>query len=58
MAKTFKNFRNDWDDDEWGGNDDYTRKSKEMRLQTRRAKRREKEAERYSDLDVSEDNEK
>jgi hypothetical protein len=56
MAKSFKKFREDYYDEEWGG-DDYDPESKEKRLQNRRDKRKEKVAEKFSafeerDLDV------
>jgi len=46
MAKSFKKFREEWEDDEWG-NDDYNRK-KDRNLENRRQKRRSKIAEKFS----------
>jgi len=44
MAKSFKKFREDWDD-EWGDED---RRDKDRKLQSRRDQRRKKVEEKYS----------
>lgn len=50
MAKTFKKFRNDFDDAEW--DDEYSdMSSKERRLQKRRDRRKKKADERNAVLD-------
>ena len=46
MAKSFKKFREEWEDDEWGDDDDHRRK--ERRMEKRRKKRRTKVQEKYS----------
>lgn len=50
MAKSFKKFRDEWDDDEWGDNDDDGR-NKDHKLKSRREKRRNKISERLSTFD-------
>lgn len=47
MTKTFKKFRQDWDD-EWGDDD---RRDKDRKLQSRRDQRRKKSAEKFSRFD-------
>jgi len=49
MAKSFKKFRDEWDDDEWGSNDEF--RSKDRSLENRRSKRRKKVKDRFSDLE-------
>ena len=54
MAKSFKKFREEWEDDEWGNNEDYGRK-KDRNLESRRENRRNKLAEKYSAFDENEE---
>jgi len=51
MAKR-KSFRETWDDDEWGDNDDYSSK-KENRKKQRREKRKSKLSERWLEDDFN-----
>lgn len=46
MTKTFKKFREEWDD-EWGNDDDY-RRDKDRKLRDRRDNRRKKTSEKLS----------
>lgn len=55
MAKSFKKFRQGWDDDEWGDDEDYGRK-KDRKLEKRRKNRRKKMAEKFSALEENLDN--
>lgn len=50
MAKSFKKFREEYEYDEWGNNDDDVRR-KERRMENRRAKMRDKVHEKYSSFD-------
>lgn len=50
MPKTFKEFRNDWDD-EWGDNGDDDRRRKDQKLKHRRDERRKKAGEKFSKFD-------
>jgi hypothetical protein len=49
MPKTFKEFRQDWD--EWGDDDDDDRRRKDQKLKHRRDERRKKAGEKYSRFD-------
>jgi hypothetical protein len=51
MAKSFRKFREEWDD-EWENNDDDVRR-KERKMMTRRDKRRVKAQEKSSRFDES-----
>ena len=53
MAKSFKKFRDEWDDDEWGSNDEF--RSKDRNLENRRSKRRKKVQDRFSNLEDDDD---
>lgn len=50
MPKTFKEFREEWDD-EWGHSDDNDRRRKDEKLKHRRDERRKKAGEKFSKLD-------
>lgn len=50
MAKSFKKFRESWEDDEWGENEERQIRSKEKRMKNRRDKRKMKHEEKYSSL--------
>jgi hypothetical protein len=56
MAKSFKKFREEWEDDEWGLNDEDDVRSKEHRMKNRRNKRKNKVQEKYSSFDNIDDN--
>ncbi len=49
MPKTFKKFREEWDD-EWGDDDD-DRRYKDRKLKDRRDQRRKKAGEKFSKFD-------
>lgn len=49
MTKSFKKFREEWDD-EWG-NDDDDRRGKDLKLRERRDSRRKKTSEKLSRFD-------
>lgn len=51
MAKSFKKFREEWEDDEWGDNEDRQSRSKEKRMKNRRDKRKMKHEEKFSRFD-------
>jgi hypothetical protein len=47
MAKSFRKFREgQYDDEEWGSDDDYRQRKKEMKMENRRNKRKLKREER------------
>jgi hypothetical protein len=50
MAKSFKKFREEWEDDEWGTSEDDHRR-KERRMENRRNKRRDKIQEKFASFD-------
>lgn len=52
MTKTFKKFRESWDDD-WSDEDD--RRSKDQKMRDRRENRRKKTNEKLSRFDESDD---
>lgn len=52
--KTFKKFRDEWEDDEWGENEDRHVRNKEKRLENRRSRKRQKFTEKFSSIDDSE----
>ena len=54
MAKSFKEFREDWEHDEWGHNVERSVRSKEKRMKNRRDKKKLKRQERNSHLDTEE----
>jgi hypothetical protein len=55
MPKTFKQFRDDdWDGNEWES-DDGDRRSKDLKLQSRRDQRKKKVGEKYSAFDEREE---
>lgn len=54
MAKSFKEYRESWEDDEWGDSEDRQSRSKEKRMKSRRDKRKLKHEEKYSNLDKNE----
>ena len=53
MSKRIKKFRDSWEDDEWGNNEDTSYKKKDKRLQNRKNKRKEKFADRWYDEDFN-----
>lgn len=56
MAKSFKKFREDAYDDEWGDDDEHI-KSKDRRLEARRDRRKKKVDEKLSVFDEDDMNE-
>jgi len=53
MPKSFKKFRDEWDD-EWG-DDDYRRKSKDRKLRERRDEKRKKTQDKFSNFEERDD---
>jgi hypothetical protein len=53
MAKSFKKFRDEWDN-EWEGDDEIVR-NKEQRMQNRRNQRKTKAQEKYAAFDESDE---
>ena len=53
MPKSFKKFREEWEDDEWGNDDEHRRKDRKM--ESRRQKRRQRVNDKYSKFDESDD---
>lgn len=53
MTKSFKKFREEWDD-EWGDNDE-DRRGKDWKLRDRRDQRKKKTSERLSRFDERDD---
>lgn len=53
MPKSFKKFREDWEDDEWGSDDEH--RGKERKMKKRREKRREKLSEKLSKFEEDTD---
>lgn len=51
MAKSFRRFREDSYDDEWGNDDDYENKRKRNKLRERKQKQRQKFNEKMSSFD-------
>ena len=51
MAKSFKKFREEWEDDEWGRFDEEDIRRKERRMENRRSKRRDKVQEKFASFD-------
>ena len=54
MAKSFRNFRSGWDDDDWDAGDNEI-SLKEQRMEARRKKRKTKTAEKYANIDDADD---
>ena len=52
MAKSFRRFREDSYDDEWGSDDDYENKRKRNKLKERKQKQRQKNNEKMSSYDI------
>jgi hypothetical protein len=50
MTKSFKKFREEWDDDEWGNDEDRDHRKKKQ-MEKRKARRKEKYEGRWDDLD-------
>ena len=42
MTKSFKKFREQWEDDEWGDNEDRSHKRKQKQLEKRKENRKQK----------------
>lgn len=57
MAKSFKKFREEWEDDEWGVDESYDRR-KQKQMEKRKARRKEKYDERWDEMESVEYNEK
>lgn len=54
MSKRIKKFREKWEDDEWGQDDDTSyKKKKDRRLESRKNKRKEKFSDRWYDEDFN-----
>jgi hypothetical protein len=53
MSKRIKKFRDSWEDDEWGRNDEGSHKRKDKQLQKRKDRRKEKFADRWYDEDFN-----
>lgn len=51
MAKSFKKFREEWEDDEWGDNEDRSYKKKKKQLEKRKANRKQKLDSRWNDVE-------
>lgn len=56
MAKSFRRFREDQYDDEWGDNDDEF-KNKKNRLKDRKLKQRQKNQQKMSSYDIKDEDE-
>jgi hypothetical protein len=54
MAKSFKKFREEWEDDEWGDNEDRSYKKKKKQLEKRKANRKQKLESRWNDVEDNE----
>lgn len=54
MAKSFRRFREEQYDDEWGDADDYRQEKKE-KLRNRKQKQRQKVNDKMSSFDVNDD---
>jgi len=50
MAKSFKKFREQWEEDEWGDNEERSVRRKEKKMKSRRDKRKMKHEEKYSNF--------
>lgn len=57
MTKSFKKFREEWEDDEWGNNESYDR-LKQKQMEKRKARRKEKYDERWDEMESIERSEK
>ena len=57
MTKSFKKFREEWEDDEWGDDESYNHRKKKQ-TEKRKARRREKYNERWDDMETVDRNEK
>ena len=57
MTKSFKKFREEWEDDEWGVDESYDRR-KQKQMEKRKARRKEKYNERWDDMETVDRNEK
>lgn len=53
MSKRRKSFREAWEDDEWGTNEEYGRKRNDKTKKQRRKDRKQKFAERWYDEDFN-----
>lgn len=54
MAKSFKKFREEWEDDEWGDDEDRNLRRKEKQMESRKAKRKQKLQSRWDDIEDNE----
>lgn len=57
MAKSFRKFREDFYDDEWGYDEDYNEKRKRNKLKDRKRKQRQKVSEKMNFLDLDKNSE-
>jgi hypothetical protein len=53
MSKKRKSFREAWEDDEWGSNEEYSRKRNDKNKRKVREKRKQKFADRWYDEDMN-----
>ena len=51
MTKSFKKFREEWEDDEWGDGDDRSYRRKQKQMEKRKARRKEKYEGRWEEHD-------
>jgi hypothetical protein len=51
MTKSFKKFREEWEEDEWGENDDRGYRRKERQMENRKERRKEKLKSRWDDVE-------
>ena len=51
MTKSFKKFREEWEDDEWGDGDDRNYRRKERQMEKRKERRKEKLKGRWDEMD-------
>ena len=57
MTKSFKKFREEWEDDEWGDGESYNQRKKKQ-TEKLKARRKEKYNERWDDMETVDRNEK
>jgi hypothetical protein len=53
MAKSFRRFREDYEGDEWGNDDEF--RGKKMRMKERKDKQRRKNNEKTASYDIKDD---
>lgn len=51
MAKSFKKFREEWEEDEWGEDDDRSYSRKEKRMEKRKENRKQKLKGRWEEVE-------